>query len=84
MIIGENVELFEENCATYYPVASVTMDQNLFTKECKYTFQCRRGLDKDWYEIDGDEKPQIRKAPNTGIIYLFKSDFVNPEYYMNY
>ena len=84
MIIGENVELFEENCATYYPVASVTMDQNLFTKECKYTFQCRRGLDKDWYEIDGDEKPQIRKAPNTGIIYLFKSDFVNPEYDMNY
>ena len=84
MTIGEKVELFEENCTTYFPVASVTLDQNLFTKNCKYTFQCQRGLDKDWYEIDGEKKPEKRKAPNAGIIYLFKSDDVNPEHDMNY
>ena len=80
MRIGEKVELFEENCTTYHPVASVTMDQNLFTKSCKYTFQCWWGPDKDWYEIDGEKNPQKRNDPNTGIIYLFMSDFVNAEH----
>ena len=84
MRIGEKVELFEEDCTTYYPVASVTMDQNFLTKNCKYTFQCRRGSNKDWYEIDGKKKPEKREAPNAGIIYLFKAEFVNPEHDINY
>ena len=78
MRIGQKVEIyFDDEGTTYYPVASVTMDQDFFTKNCKYTFQCRRGLSNDWYQIDGKKKPEKRGAPNEGIIYLFMADFVN-------
>ena len=60
MRIGQKVELFDEDGTTYYPVASVTMDQDFFTK--KYTFQCRRGLSNDWYQIDGKKKPKKKRS----------------------
>ena len=77
MRIGKKADLFDEDCTIYYPIATVTMDQDFFTKKFKYTFHCRRGMNNDWYQIDGKNQPKNRGAPNEGIIYLFMADFVN-------
>ena len=69
MTVGKSVQL---NTTVYYPVACVTAENS--GNSCKYTFQCRRETNGQWYTVGDDNKLEKIDEPTNGILYLFMSD----------
>ena len=59
----------------YTPMACITLTNVQDPKICNDVFQCRRGEEKMWFEVESDKKPQRIDQPNQETIFLFLLDY---------
>ena len=55
----------------FKPIACISLTDVHNPKSCHYVFQCRRGTEGFWFEIENDKKPRRINQPMDASIVLF-------------